>query len=201
MNIIEAQQLTKEDIALLKKPLSAYQYYIKDMRENWKSLPKSYKQQFISMAKKDKERYENEKDAIMEIERNEIKKLKIYLSKSNGRVPCVGLDNGFYRYQIEGPVTKVELFTEEEIKRLNLPESAKKPTYKAIYIYPSFFPYKYNVKAARKWGVLAYGGNKNDSESWYRIKENYEGKTGHFTTYTNYKGETWTENYKKTIYD
>ena len=82
-----------------------------------------------------------------------------------------------------------------DIKRLNLPESAKKPTYKAIYIYPSFFPYKYNVKAARKWGVLAYGGNKNDSESWYRIKENYEGKTGNFTTYTNYKGETWTENY------
>ena len=112
-----------------------------------------------------------------------------------------GLDNGFYTYEILGPVTKVELFTEEEIKRLNLPESAKKPTYKAIYIYPSFFPYKYNVKAARKWGVLAYGGNKNDSESWYRIKENYEGKTGHFTTYTNYKGETWTENYKKTIYD
>ena len=29
MNIIEAQQLTKEDIALLRKPLSAYQYYIK----------------------------------------------------------------------------------------------------------------------------------------------------------------------------
>lgn len=201
MNIIEAQQLTKEDIALLKKPLSAYQYYIKDMRENWKTLPKSYKQQFISMAEEDKERYENEKDAIMEIERNEIKKLKIYLSKSNGRVPCVGLDNGFYRYEILGPVTKVELFTEEEIKRLNLPESAKKPTYKAIYIYPSFFPYKYNVKAARKWGVLAYGGNKNDSESWYRIKENYKGKTGDFTTYTNYKGETWTENYKKTIYD
>ena len=60
----------------------------------------------------------------MEIERNETKKLKIYLSKSNGRVPCVGLDNGFSRYEILGPVTKVE----EEIKRLNLPESAKKPT-------------------------------------------------------------------------
>ena len=36
MNIIEAQQLTKEDIALLRKPLSAYQYYIKHMRETGK---------------------------------------------------------------------------------------------------------------------------------------------------------------------
>jgi hypothetical protein len=194
MNIIEAQQLTKEDIALLKKPLSAYQYYTKHMREKWHSLSDNEKQSFLYLAEADKERYGNEKDAIMEIERNETKKLKIYLSKSNGRVPCVGLDNGFSRYEIIGPVTKVELFTEEEIKRLNLPESAKKPTYKAIYI-DSDFTYKYNVKAARKWGVLAYGGNKNDSESWYRIRENYEGKTGKFTTYTNYKGETWTENY------
>ena len=80
MNIIEAQQLTKEDIALLRKPLSAYQYYIKHMRENWKTLPKSYKQQFVDMAEEDKERYENEKSAIMEIERNETRKLKIYLS-------------------------------------------------------------------------------------------------------------------------
>ena len=45
--------------------------------------------------------------AIMEIERNETKKLKIYLSKSNGEM-CVGLDNGFSRYEILGPVTKVE---------------------------------------------------------------------------------------------
>ena len=79
-----------------------------------------------------------------------------------------------------------KLFTEEEIKRLNLPESAKKPTYKAFYI-DNEVPYKYNVKAAKKWGVLAYGGNKNDSESWYRIKENYEGKTGNFTTYKSIK--------------
>ena len=67
-------------------------------RFSWKTLPNSYKQQFVDMAEKDKERYENEKSAIMEIERNETKKLKIYLSKSNGNI--VGLDNGFSRYEI-----------------------------------------------------------------------------------------------------
>ena len=48
---------------------------------------------------------------------------------------------------------------------------------------------------AKKYNVKVYGGNTNNSESWWGVRENYEGKTGNFTTYNNYKGETWTENY------
>ena len=100
MNIIEAQQLTKEDIALLKKPLSAYQYYIKDMREKWNNFNDAEKEKYLFLSEKDNQRYEEEKIEIKEIEYNEIRKLKIYLNRSYGRVSCVGLDNGFTSYEV-----------------------------------------------------------------------------------------------------
>ena len=56
MNLIEAQQLTKEDIALLKAFIGLSILY-KAYEENWKTLPKSYKQQFVDG--RERQRYEN----------------------------------------------------------------------------------------------------------------------------------------------
>ena len=39
------------------------------------------------------------------------------------------------------------------------------------------------------------GGTTNNSDTWWGVRENYEGKTGKYIQYVNYKGETWTENY------
>ena len=54
---------------------------------------------------------------------------------------------------------------------------------------------KFNWRAARKWGVTVYGGSQNSQSSWGGLRENYDGKAGNFTSYNNYKGETWTEEY------
>ena len=104
-------------------------------------------------------------------------------------MPCVGLDNGFTNYTIIGPMDNVELFTEEEKKKLiekGVPE-------KCIGKYKSINGIKFNWRAARKWDVTVYGGSIRGG--WGGLRENYQGKAGKFTTYNNYKGETWTENY------
>ena len=72
------------------------------------------KQIYLTQAEEDKNRYQNEKKVIEESLEEEIKKRKIYLSRSYGRVPCVGLDNGFTSFQVIGPVKSLELFTEKE---------------------------------------------------------------------------------------
>ena len=175
----------------LPKPLTAYQYYTKHMRERWATLSEEERDTFMLQAKHDHEKYQNEKAEIEEKSKEEIKKLKIYLRYSGDRVPCVGLDNGVTSYTIVGPVDNIELFNETEKKKLierGVPEEK-------IGIYKSVGGHKFNWRAAKKWGVTVYGGSQNNQSSWGGIRENYEGKAGNFTTYTNYKGETWTENY------
>ena len=85
----------------------------------------------------------------------------------------------------------MELFTKAEKQKLitkGVPEQK-------IGKYKSVGGHKFNWRAARKWGVTVYGGSQNYRPCWGGLRENYEGKAGRFTTYTNYKGETWTENY------
>jgi len=181
---------TKQSIKNLDKPLSSFNYYIKEMRENWHNLSEEEKDKYMVMAKTDNQRYANEKKTILDKSKEEIKKLKIFLSYSGRRVPCVGLDNGFTSYTIRGPMDTVELFTEEEKKKLiekGVPE-------KCIEKYKSVNGSKFNWRAARKWHVKVYGGSQNRKICWGSLLENYEGKLGKFTTYNNYKGETWTEN-------
>ena len=175
----------------LHKPLTAYQYYTKYMRERWATLSEEERDTFMLQAKHDHEKYQNEKAEIEEKSKEEIKKLKIYLRYSGDRVPCVGLDNGFTRYTIVGPVDNIELFNETEKKKLierGVPEEK-------IGIYKSVGGHKFNWRAAKKWGVTVYGGSQNNQSSWGGIRENYDGEAGNFTTLTNYKGETWTVNY------
>ena len=45
----------------ITKPLSAYQYYTKSMREKWKSLTEDERDTFMLQAKHDRARYEKEK--------------------------------------------------------------------------------------------------------------------------------------------
>ena len=181
----------RERIRMLDKPLSAYQYYTKHMREQWANLSEEERDTFILQAKHDAERYKNEKAEIKKKSKEEIKKLKIYLCYSGDRVPCVGLDNGFTSYNVVGPVESIELFTAAEIEKL----IAKGIPIEKIGPYKSVGGHKFNWKAAKKWGVTVYGGSQDYRPSWGALRENYEGYVGNFTTYTNYKGETWTEKY------
>jgi len=124
--------------------------------------------------------------------KEEVKKLKIYLRYSGDRVPCVGLDNGFTRYTIVGPVDEIELFTTQVEKKKLIDRGVPE---EKIGIYKSVGGHKFNWRAAKKWGVTVYGGSQNYQPTWGGLLENYEGEAGNFTTYTNYKGESWTENY------
>ena len=179
---------TKQSIKNLDKPLSSFNYYIKEMRENWHNLSEDDKDKYIRKSKIDNQRYADEKQAILDKSKEEIKKLNIFLVQTTGRVPCVGLDNGFKNYTVIGPVDTVELFTDLEKKNFEA-QGIKVPKYKSVD------GKKFNWRAARKWSVQVYGGSQNYRESWWGLRENYEGEAGNFTTYTNYKGETWTENY------
>ena len=113
-DINEHNKNTNKSIKNLDKPLSSFNYYIKEMRENWNNLSEDNKDKYILQAKADNQRYAGEQQAILDKSKEEIKKLKIFLSYSGDRVPCVGLDNGFTSYTVRGPMDTVELFTEEE---------------------------------------------------------------------------------------
>ena len=179
---------TKQSIKNLDKPLSSFNYYIKEMRENWHNLSEDEKDKYMLKAKLDNQRHADEKQAILDKSKEEIKKLNIFLVQNRGRVPCVGLDNGFSNYTVIGPMDTVELFTDLEKKNFKA-QGIEVPKYKSIN------GKKFNWRAARKWSVKVYGGSQNCRESWWGLRENYEGEAGNFTTYNNYKGESWTEKY------
>ena len=179
---------TKQSIKNLDKPLSSFNYYIKEMRENWHNLNEDDKDKYMRKSKIDNQRYADEKQEILDKSKERIKKLNIFLLQTTGRVPCVGLDNGFNNYTVIGPVDTVELFTDLEKKNFEA-QGIKVPKYKSVD------GKKFNWRAARKWSVKVYGGSQNCRESWWGLRENYEGEAGNFTTYTNYKGESWTEKY------
>ena len=189
LDIKSHNETIKKQIKNVDNPLSSFNYYLKEMREKWNTLSDHDKEKYNLKANLDKERFNQEKQGILDKSKEEIKKLKIFLSYSGKRVPCVGLDNGFTSYTVIGPMDTVELFTEEEKKKLierGVPE-------KRIGKYKSINGIKFNWRAAKKWDVTVYGGSIRGG--WGGLRENYQGKAGKFTTYTNYKGETWTENY------
>lgn len=187
----DAIDKTNKNIKKIKKPLSAYQYYIKTMRERWNEMSEEERDTFLVMTKKDNARYIEEKKQKQQELKDIIKRQKIFLRWNTARVPCVGLDNGFSRYTIRGPVTDIELFTEKEKQKL----LNKGLTENQIGKYKSVDGYAFNWRAAKKWDVKVYGGSTNYQRGWGSLLENYEGMAGNFTTYNNYKGESWTENY------
>ena len=99
----------------IKKPLSAFQYYLKA----WKYLPKEHpaKAEYIRIAEEDKERYDKE---VLKKELDEelyVRKQQIYLTAYTGGYSAVGLDNGAKNYKTVGPVVKIIEYNEEEQKK------------------------------------------------------------------------------------
>lgn len=172
---------------MIKKPVPAFQYYIKA----WKNMSAADKMPFENLSSMDKERYNSEKKALDDIEIAETIKRKIYLTRSYGRVPCVGMDNGFESFHTIGPVEKVEEYTEAEL--LELKKKGITAKYKSVTIGKCTYPH--NIKSAKKWGVTVYGyGGIKCKDYWWSIEDNYEGFVGKSTHYNNYKGEKWITN-------
>ena len=117
-SIADFQATAKDEINRLVKPLTAYQLYNQKMREDWSSMSDQDKLQFTAKAKVEKDKHEEKKQSIEESLKEEVKKLKLFLRHSGDRVPCVGLDNGFSKYTIIGPMDKIELFTESAKQKL-----------------------------------------------------------------------------------
>lgn len=184
----EINAAIKADEKQLKKPISAYQYYMKAMREKWKSLSQDEANEFHMKSDSDAERYRSEREKIRERHSDKILSKNIYLVRSYGSVPCVGLDNHFVSYEVIGPIKKVEIYTQEERDKL----IAKGVPKDKIY-YKSVGGIPFNWRAAKKYSVKVFGGSTNNSDTWYGIRENYDGPTKNYTKYTNYKGETWIE--------
>lgn len=181
----------KSQIKCLNKPLGAYQLYCQAMREMWTNLSDDDKNIYYQKAKNEKNLYEEKKENIQEKAREKIRSKKIFLCYTTNRVPCVGLDNGITNQRIVGPVNEIEVFTEAEKQKLiskGVPEES-------IGKYKSIGGQKFNWRAAKKWNVTVYGGCINDRAFWGVILENYKGRAGNFTHYTNYKGEKWTTEY------
>ena len=196
MDIKNHNRDTQSKIKSVPRPLTSYQYYTQEMRQRWASMSEEEKEEYQLMAKNDKERFEREKQSIINKSHEEVKKLNIYLVRTHSRVSCVGLDNGFTCYEVQGPAVSAVLFTDKEKQHIYQKWGValdKIPKYKTITV--DSYPYKYNYRAAKKWGVTVYGGSTNCSDSWWGVRENYQGKKGKYTEYVNYKGETWTENY------
>lgn len=190
-SITEHNNQIAKEIKGLTKPLSSYQLYCQAMREQWGNMREEGKDKFIKKAQEEKVRHQKQKEEILAKAREKIKNKKIFLRYSTGRVPCVGLDNGFSSYTIIGPVGELEVFTEVEKQKLiekGVPENK-------IGKYKSVGGRKFNWRAARKWDVTVYGGSQNYRSCWGGLIENYMGEAGKFTDYHNYKGETWTTNY------
>ena len=185
----EIANKTRENLKNIKKPLSSYQCYTKVMREKWNKMSEEEKDEYYIMAKNEKMRYENEKKITKTPLSEAILQKNIYLINHYASVPCVGLDNGFDCYNVVGPVQNVEFYS--DIEKEKLKQYLNRET--TIPMFKSLDGIKFNKKASKKYNVIVYGGNTNNVRSWWSIKENYKGETGKFTTYINYKEETWTE--------
>ncbi len=166
----------------ISKPLTAYHYYISKMRSDWNNLTDEEKRPFIEKAKKDSTRYNQELAAKKQLEYIKTKEKNVFLSRYYGRVPCVGLDNGWYNIENIGPAERLEEYDMEEQYEMNI-------QYKKITI--DGFTYTHNKQYYKKYQQHIYttGRAWKNHDCYYRLSDN---KTVfHKTFYTNYKGESW----------
>ena len=118
-SLTELTKNTKNDIKKIKKPLSAYQYYNKWMREKWSEMDDQEKEHFVNQAKKDKDIYNEKINEIKEKEKNEIRKRNIFLARSYGHVSSCGLDSGWYYTEVIGPAEGLIEYNKEEQEMYN----------------------------------------------------------------------------------
>lgn len=166
----------------ITKPLTAYHYYISKMRSDWNDLTEEEKMPFIEQAEKDSIRYKQELEAKKQLEYEKTKEKNVFLRRCYGRVPCVGLDNGWYNIQNIGPAERLEEYDMEEQYEMNI-------QYKKITI--NGFTYTHNKQYYNKHQEHIYtaGRGWKNYDFHYRLSDNK--KAFHKTFYNNYKGECW----------
>lgn len=170
----------------LKKPQSAYNYYIK----SWKTLTVEQKEPFVKLASDDKDRYLAETKVFADAEENETRKKEVFISRSYDRAPCVGMDNGFESFEIIGPAEKLTEYTKKDHEKFKkdfdeIKENGEKiPLYKSISV--GGLEYTHNIKVAKKWqcNVYTMGKSIQSGDNWWGITN--KKKQEHFTEYYNY---------------
>ena len=181
--------MSKQEIA---KPLTAHQLYLKA----WHTLSDKEKNEFEKKAEKEKLVYEEKLRELAREEEDKVRELGIYLSYSYGRVPCVGLDNGFYSREVIGPAHSVEEYNVDEQELYGI-------KYKKITI--GKFTWQHNKGYWKKnsWSgsdrnIYTLGrGWKSDRITKARISN--EKNQFHKTYYINYKDEHWEETIEKSM--
>lgn len=193
----------KETKIRIEKPLSAFQYYLKE----WKNLTDEEKKPFIELAAKDKKRYDAELLDIQLEKEEKIKEKQIYLRAYTGGYSAVGLDNGCKSYVSVGPVVNIIYYTEEEAKKWGVKEKAYEyydntvyNTKSTLYHNEKYYTYtQYGKPSAKGRNVYTYGKSYN-----WRNDNNYSPNPKKFTVnknvtssgtihqhYTSFSEETW----------
>jgi|UniRef100_A0A6C0IPU6 hypothetical protein len=186
----------------IKKPQSAFQYYLKA----WKDMPKELKVHFIELAKDDKERYEEELLGKEQGEEEEIKKQQIYLQAYSGGCSAVGLDNGSKSYETIGPVVNMIEYTEEEQKKWGVKVKVFEFRTNNGGKWGVHHNQKYHIRT--QWGdpnkkgdnIYTYGTNYNYRKDnpynpirKFHIMKNIPDYVGAITVhYTSFDNSTWT---------
>ena len=74
----------------------------------------------LKKGRKRKIAYNEKIRELVREQEDEVRELGIYLSYSYKRVPCVGLDNGFYSREVIGPANSVEEYSVDEQNYMEL---------------------------------------------------------------------------------
>lgn len=175
----------------IPKPLTANQLYLKA----WSTLSDKDRNEFEKLAQKEKYIYEEKIQELAREEEDKVRELGIYLSYGYGRVPCVGLDNGFYSREVIGPAHKVEEYSAEKQELYGI-------KYKKITI--GNFTWQHNNQY---WKKNNWSSDKNiytlgrawKGEQTTKCKITSEKNQFHKTYYNNYKNEHWEETREKSM--
>ena len=135
----------------IKKPTSAYQYYIKQ----WTFMNEQDKAWYNDKAEQDKKRYEKE---ILEKEleeEEEVKQQGIYLRAYTGGYSAVGLDNGAKSYKTVGPVVKIIEYGKEEQEKWGVKVKA------FVYRDKKYNDCKCTLHHNQKYHIRTQWGDKN----------------------------------------
>ena len=188
----------------IKKPQSAFQYYIKA----WKNLSDQDKKIFEDRAWVDKIRYEKEKLEKELEEEKEVTQQQIYLIAYIGGYSAVGLDNGAKMYDTVGPVVKIIEYSKEEQEKWGVKVKAfeyrdinsTKWTLQHNQKYHIYSQYGDPTKKGRN--VYTYGTryNHRNDKPYHPIRKynicktppKHVGTTTHH--YTSFSNDTWTTN-------
>lgn len=158
--------------------------------KSWADLSDDEKAPFHKLAEEDKARYEKE-CAAAETKRKEANRKKgIYISRSYGRVPCVGLDNGFTSYETIGPAEDFVAYAATD--KIYPVVKSQGIVWKSITV--NGITYRHNPAAGTKAYTAGRGKYRKFGQSDF-IWHVSNGPKAKYTIYNNYKGETWREDH------